>query len=209
MNPSGWLAGGRYSIADIAAVPFVKRIEEEIAPGEVDPGEASARRRLVEEHPGAARLRAREHRAVRGSDDSSRTRQQWLSYAVALRFAAILGGFFGVAAGAVMIKPPLAGALFGFISGVVDFTVGMAFIGAAEIFLPRTRLGRALARLPFFASVLIKAAAYLLVVLAVIGGRLGPHVVGFVGGPEVAAQIAAQIDAAFPRGLVGGGRRRW
>jgi glutathione S-transferase len=32
---SGWLVGGAYPIADIAAVPFVKRIEEEIAPGEV------------------------------------------------------------------------------------------------------------------------------------------------------------------------------
>jgi adenylate cyclase len=130
------------------------------------------------------------------------TRHQWLSYGVALRFAAILGGAFGVTAGAVMIKPPLAGALFGFISGVVDFTVGMAFIGAVEIFLPRTRLGRALARLPFLASVLIKAAAYLLVVLVVIGGRFGPRLVGLVAGPEVAVQIAAQIDAAFPRGLV-------
>jgi glutathione S-transferase len=29
---SGWLVGRAYSIADIAAVPFVKRIEEEIAP---------------------------------------------------------------------------------------------------------------------------------------------------------------------------------
>ena len=35
---SGWLVGGAYSIADIAAVPFVKRIEEEIAPGEVARG---------------------------------------------------------------------------------------------------------------------------------------------------------------------------
>jgi glutathione S-transferase len=32
---SAWLVGGRYSIADIAAVPFVKRIEEEIAPEEM------------------------------------------------------------------------------------------------------------------------------------------------------------------------------
>ena len=31
----GWLVGGAYSIADIAAVPFVKRIDEEIAPEEV------------------------------------------------------------------------------------------------------------------------------------------------------------------------------
>lgn len=28
----GWLVGGAYSIADIAAVPFVKRIDEEISP---------------------------------------------------------------------------------------------------------------------------------------------------------------------------------
>ena len=37
LNPSGWLVGGAYSIADIAAVPFVKRIDEEIAPDEVEP----------------------------------------------------------------------------------------------------------------------------------------------------------------------------
>ena len=35
LQATGWLAGGRYSIADIALVPFVKRIEEEIAPDEV------------------------------------------------------------------------------------------------------------------------------------------------------------------------------
>jgi glutathione S-transferase len=33
--PSGWLVGAAYSIADIAAVPFVKRIDEEIAPDQV------------------------------------------------------------------------------------------------------------------------------------------------------------------------------
>ena len=31
----GWLVGGHYSLADIAAVPFVKRINEEIAPEEM------------------------------------------------------------------------------------------------------------------------------------------------------------------------------
>ena len=35
MRETGWLAGPRYSIADIALVPFVKRIEEEIAPDEM------------------------------------------------------------------------------------------------------------------------------------------------------------------------------
>jgi glutathione S-transferase len=37
LEPSGWMVGKAYSIADIAAVPFVKRIEEEIAPDEVTP----------------------------------------------------------------------------------------------------------------------------------------------------------------------------
>ena len=35
LAPSGFLVGGAYSIADIAAVPFVKRIDEEIAPDQV------------------------------------------------------------------------------------------------------------------------------------------------------------------------------
>jgi glutathione S-transferase len=34
-GPSGWLVGDRYSLADIGAVPFVKRIDEEIAPDEM------------------------------------------------------------------------------------------------------------------------------------------------------------------------------
>jgi glutathione S-transferase len=35
LKPSGWLVGNAYSIADIAAVPFVTRIDEEIAPDQV------------------------------------------------------------------------------------------------------------------------------------------------------------------------------
>jgi glutathione S-transferase len=35
LGQSGWLVGKSYSIADIAAAPFIKRIEEEIAPDEM------------------------------------------------------------------------------------------------------------------------------------------------------------------------------
>ena len=35
LKASGWLVGKAYSISDIAAAPFVKRIDEEIAPDEV------------------------------------------------------------------------------------------------------------------------------------------------------------------------------
>lgn len=34
LKPSGWMVGSAYSIADIAATPFAKRIDEEIAPDE-------------------------------------------------------------------------------------------------------------------------------------------------------------------------------
>jgi len=37
LRETAWLAGARYSIADIALVPFVKRIDEEIAPDAVTP----------------------------------------------------------------------------------------------------------------------------------------------------------------------------
>ena len=53
LKSSGWLVGKAYSIADIAAAPFVKRIDEEIAPDEVT---ASKHPRV---HDWWARLQAR------------------------------------------------------------------------------------------------------------------------------------------------------
>jgi glutathione S-transferase len=38
LKPAGWLVGTAYSIADISAAPFVKRLDEEIAPDEVSAG---------------------------------------------------------------------------------------------------------------------------------------------------------------------------
>ena len=37
MRQTKWLAGNAFSIADIAVVPFIKRIDEEIAPDEMKP----------------------------------------------------------------------------------------------------------------------------------------------------------------------------
>jgi glutathione S-transferase len=36
LKETAWLAGARYTIADIAVVPFVKRIDEEIAPDQME-----------------------------------------------------------------------------------------------------------------------------------------------------------------------------
>ena len=65
-DASGWLAGGRYSIADIAAGAVRQAHRGGNRARRGDAGQASARHRVVEGDPGAARLRAREHRAVRG-----------------------------------------------------------------------------------------------------------------------------------------------
>ena len=103
-------------------------------------------------------------------------RRHWREYGAAIRFAAILGLVFGIVAGAAVLKPPLMGALFGAVSAVTDFAAGMAMIGAIEIFVPRTTLGRRLLARPFFVVVFAKAAAYLAVVVGLaIGGRLGPR----------------------------------
>jgi glutathione S-transferase len=64
LKASGWLAGKAYSIADIAAVPFVKRIERDRA-GRGEPEETSPRQRMVDYHPGPAGLCARQYRPVR------------------------------------------------------------------------------------------------------------------------------------------------
>lgn len=122
-------------------------------------------------------------------------RRHWREYGATIGFAALLGLVFGLVAGAAVLKPPLMGALFGAASAVTDFTVGMTVIGAIEIFMPRTALGRRLLARPFFVVVLAKAAAYLAVVGLVIGGRFGPNVVELAGGPLVAAQIDAQPRA--------------
>jgi glutathione S-transferase len=55
-----WLAGERYTLSDIAVAPFVKRIEEEIAPGEVAAGKhprVAAWWAAVQARPAFARAR--------------------------------------------------------------------------------------------------------------------------------------------------------
>lgn len=130
------------------------------------------------------------------------TPTQWGRYRSALRLGAVIGALFGATAGGVLLQPPLAGALFGGFTGILDLLAGMALIGGAEIFLPRTRLGRAIARLPFGAEVALKAAAYLAVAAAVVGGRFGVQVASLLAPADLTALFRAQMESAFPRKLV-------
>jgi glutathione S-transferase len=60
LKSSAWLAGERYTIADIAQVPFVKRIDEEIAPDEMKPDKhpkVAAWWQAIQARPAFARAR--------------------------------------------------------------------------------------------------------------------------------------------------------
>ena len=129
-------------------------------------------------------------------------RRDWRTYGAALRFVLIMAVVFGLTAGPLLIKPPLVGALFGVASASVDFSLMTALIGAVEIFLPRTAFGRRLLGGPFLVVDLAKAAVYLVVVIVVLGGRVGPRVVLPAFSPEMAQQILAQAETHFPRGLL-------
>lgn len=129
------------------------------------------------------------------------TRRQWLMYGGGLRFAAVLGVVFGVTAGAMLLEPPLVGAVFGAASTTIDICVMMALIGGAEVFGPRTPLGRVLSRAPFSLELATKIIAYMAVVTAVIGLRLGPKIAASAVNPELARSLLAQIETAYPRTL--------
>ena len=130
------------------------------------------------------------------------SRSQWIRFRAALRLGAALGAGFGVLAGGLLIQPPVTGALFGALSGMLDLLAGMALIGGTEIFLPRTRLGRSLARAPFAVEIALKATVYAFVVMAVIGGRFGPQMAALLAPADIAEALRAQIEIAFPRTLL-------
>lgn len=130
------------------------------------------------------------------------TPRQWRVLWVGVRFAALIGGAFGAAAGAATLKPTLLGAALGALSGVVDSTTLMATIGGVEIFLPRTRLGRALAKMPLLAVLAAKFSVYFAIVVLVVGWRLGAHVAYLTLDPVTAQGIAEQVRSGLPPGLM-------
>jgi adenylate cyclase len=130
------------------------------------------------------------------------SRRLWLSFGSAMRFALVMGVVFGLSAGAVALKPPLVGAVFGLLSACMDFALMMAAIGAFEIFGLRTAAGRRFLALPFLVTVLVKAVLYLAVLVAVIGGRIGPSFALLFFSPGIAKQLVAQAEPTFLRGFL-------
>lgn len=114
---------------------------------------------------------------------------------------------FGGAAGFAVLEPPLVGAALGAISGLIDGISLVAGIYGIELFLPQTRVGRALEGEPFLVAFSAKLLAYGTVILLVIGGKLGRrlilvlHIAGDLG-PSLARQSEHALPTAMLIGVV-------
>jgi adenylate cyclase len=75
--------------------------------------------------------------------------------------------------GAIVGSAAARSSLVGAVAGAVDGLVTLGVIVGAEIFLPVTRLGRALDRAPFLVGFAAKCVAYVGLIVAVIGPNLG------------------------------------
>src|SRR5262245_10536848 len=108
----------------------------------------------------------------------------------ALGMGAVIGAVFGSAGGVGFRTAPLAGAILGGVGGVLNGLMLIGPIAAAEIFLPPTRLGHALERTPFVLTFVLKVLVYGIVIVCVIGGRLGRHVAAGLVAPVLATDPA-------------------
>ena len=107
---------------------------------------------------------------------------------------AAVGALWGGAVGASVLDPPVLGSAVSALAGAIYAAVLMGILGGVEMFLPRTRFGRALDRAPLFATIAVKAVAYSAVIFVVIGGRLGLRVATFVAGTVVGEDAALALE---------------
>jgi adenylate cyclase len=103
---------------------------------------------------------------------------------------AVIGAVFGGAGGVGFPTAPLAGAILGSIGGALNGVMLIGPVAAAEIFLPPTRLGHALERTPFLFTLVVKVLVYGIVIVCVIGGRLGRHLAVALVAPVLAPDSA-------------------
>jgi adenylate cyclase len=103
---------------------------------------------------------------------------------------AVVGAVFGSAGGVGFRPAPLPGAILGGLGGLLNGLILIGPIAAAEIFLPQTRLGHTLDRRPFLLTFVLKVLVYGIVIVCVIGGRLGRHLAVALAAPLLAPDSA-------------------
>ena len=100
--------------------------------------------------------------------------------------SAVIGAVFGSAGGVGSGTAPLSGSILGGVGGVLNGVMVIGPVAAAEIFLPSTRLGHALERAPFLLTFVLKVSVYGIVIVCVIGGRLGRRLAVALAAPVMA-----------------------
>ena len=112
---------------------------------------------------------------------------------------AVISIVFGALRGSGSRDAPLLGAIQGAAGNVIDGVIVTGVVGAAEIFLPPTRLGHAMERAPFLLTFAMKLLSYGAVIVLVFGGGLGERLAtaGAVAllGSDLATAIHGQITA--------------
>ncbi len=138
----------------------------------------------------------------------ARTRRRVSLLLRSLGGGVVIGAVFGGTTGFGFRDAPFLGTSLGGLAGATNGVLLVAAILGAEIFLPRTRLGHALERVPFLVTFAMKLLVYGAVIVLVIGVRPGWHLVGAIAAmlpsPELTAAIAVQIDAPRAPSLVRG-----
>src|SRR5437762_2827829 len=89
----------------------------------------------------------------------------------------VIGAVVGGANGSGFRDAPLLGAMLGALSGATNSLILISAILGAEIFLPPTRLGHALERVPFLITFAMKFLVYGTLIVLVVGGRPGGRLV--------------------------------
>ncbi len=115
---------------------------------------------------------------------------------------------FAGATGSGFLEELLLDASLGALAGATNGVILFSAIFGAEIFLPPTRLGYALERVPFLVIFAIKLLVYGGVIVLVVGGRPGWHLVGAVAAmlhsPDLATAIGAHINLPTAPSIVRG-----
>ena len=124
----------------------------------------------------------------------------------ALGWGVLIGMGFGGTTGYAFPDTPFLGAMVGALAGAINGVTIMGVIFGAEIFLPRTRLGHALERVPFLVTFAVKLLVYGTVIVLVVGGKPGWRLVAAIAvmlpSPELATAISAQIEAPTSSSMV-------
>ena len=115
----------------------------------------------------------------------------------ALGGAVVIGAVVGGANGSGLRDAPLLGTVLGALGGATNGVILVGAILAAEIFLPPTRLGHALERVPFLVTFAMKFLVYGTLIVLVVGGRPGGRLIRAVAAmllsPDLAQAMYAQM----------------